>query len=324
MFKKFHLSFKITKIILEGILTILLILACIFWSHIGDNILLYMLYCVSLLCYLYFLFYKKKLLISLLFFAISVILWAQQEAKHDRVWVDYQSKLPIVSIEDNIIHVKNVRRDLRYIKGESLNWINKSYDLNKLSEVRFALVNLSTWKGIAHVFLSFNFSNQEFLSVSGEIRREFDETYSPFKGLFHQYEMMIVLGTEKDLIGLRISEHKDPITFYPLNMSNNNIKKLLLNLLKDCQEIDKEPRFYNTLTNNCATLIHNHLHTIYGKSYHTDLRLIFPGYTDSIAWSENLILPKGDFEETKRSYLINNLADFSLSGNAWSIKIRGH
>ncbi len=312
----------IVKYIFQFLITSWCILACFLWSHIEDQKILFCLFCLSFLGFLFFSFKKKLFFTGLIFFILNISLWFLQEPKHDRQWIDYQSKLPIVTINNNFIQIKNVRDDLRYIEGGSLNWLTKNYDLNELSEVRFAMVNLTEWKGIAHVFLSFNFNNKKFLSVSGEIRREINETFSPLKGLFRQYEMMIVLGTEKDLIGLRIFEHKDPITFYPLDISKHNAQKMLLNLLRDCQKILQTPRFYNTFTNNCATLIHDQLSSIYSKSYQWDLRLIFPGYTDSIAWDENLISAKGNFRETSQTYIINNTAQKYLSGNAWSLKIR--
>jgi hypothetical protein len=296
-------------------------LALVYWEYPSENLLIYLPYVFFCITFYFLIYTQKNFGLMLVAFSGCLFFWYQQKPKHDRMWIDYQERLPIVNISHSKIHVENLRHDLRYMKKGKLEWLTRSYNLEELTDVRFALVELTEWKGIAHVFLSFNFNDKDFLSVSGEIRREKDEKYSPLNGLFKNYEMMIVLGTEIDLVGVRIFDHKDPINFYPLNISQENSKKLLLNLMKKCQEIQKEPEHYHTFTNNCATLIHDQLYKIYGVDYSYDLRLLFPGYLDEIGVVENLIIKSGS-GNVRGSYKINHLVNQNLSGNAWSLKIR--
>lgn len=316
---------KLLKLILFIIQTILLVwtlCAWWLWDHIHEQQLLFSLFTIACLSFLYITYYKKRIVLGWVLFSFVIYLWFSQQPTHERDWVDYQEKIPFVTIDENHIHIQNVRHDLRYLTDGKLEWLHESYNLNQLKEVHFALVTFTKWQGLAHLFLSFNFNDEKFLSVSGEIRREKNEDYSPFKGLFRNYEKMIVLGTEKDVIGLRIFKHKDPVNFYPLNMSNDNSKALLISLLKDCQSIQQTPRFYNTLTQNCATLIKNHLENVYQEKHPFDLRLIFPGFADEIGVDHELIKTNDSIDQMRKSFLINDLAETNLNGTSWSLKIR--
>ena len=48
------------------------------------------------------------------------------------------------------------------------------------------------WEGAAHTFFSFEFEDNQFVSISVEIRKEQGEDFSALKGLFKQYELRLV------------------------------------------------------------------------------------------------------------------------------------
>ena len=60
-------------------------------------------------------------------------------------------------------------------------------------------------RGPAHAFVSFGFDDGGYVAISVEARREAGETYSPARGLMKQFEIMYVVGDERDLIGLRVA-----------------------------------------------------------------------------------------------------------------------
>ena len=48
------------------------------------------------------------------------------------------------------------------------------------------------------------------MAVSVEIRKEKGESFSPWRGLLREYELMYVVGDERDVIRLRTNYRRDP------------------------------------------------------------------------------------------------------------------
>jgi hypothetical protein len=109
--------------------------------------------------------------------------------------------------------------------------------------------------GSAHTLLSFEFENDIFVAISVEIRKEKGESYHPAKGLFDQYELMYVIGDEKDLIKLRANYRKDTVFLYPIKAEVEDIRSLFLDMIARTNKLKEKPEFYNTLTNTCTTNI---------------------------------------------------------------------
>jgi hypothetical protein len=63
---------------------------------------------------------------------------------------------------------------------------------------------------VAHTFLSFEFDNALPLCISIETRPEIGEGFSPVASLFKQFELIYVVGDERDLVRLRTNyRHED-------------------------------------------------------------------------------------------------------------------
>ena len=110
---------------------------------------------------------------------------------------------------------------------------------------------------IAHVFLSFGFGD-EHVAVSIEARKERDEGYSSVQGFFKRYELIYVVGDERDLIRVRTNYRRDPpedVYLYRVRAPIENIRRLFLEYVRAINELAERPRFYDTLTTNCTTTI---------------------------------------------------------------------
>ena len=107
-------------------------------------------------------------------------------------------------IEGDRVTIRNYRHTIyRTLEDYDVHFIERSFDLSLLRTVDLLVVPFASWRGIAHVFVSFGFSDGEYLPVSVEARREAGEPYSPVGGLYQQYEVIYVIGDERDVIGKR-------------------------------------------------------------------------------------------------------------------------
>ena len=65
---------------------------------------------------------------------------------------------------------------------------------------------------IGHTFLSFIFDNAPPLSISIETRPEVGEGFDPIASMFKQFELIYVVGEERDIVGVR-TNHRDETTY---------------------------------------------------------------------------------------------------------------
>ena len=105
---------------------------------------------------------------------------------------------------------------------------------------------------VGHTFLSFIFDNAPPLSISIETRPEVGEGFAPIASLFKQFELIYVVGDERDLVGVRANHRQEPVYLYRLNTSADDARRLLLVYLARINELADRPEFYHLLSNSCT------------------------------------------------------------------------
>jgi hypothetical protein len=110
---------------------------------------------------------------------------------------------------------------------------------------------------IAHTFLVFEFdpaySERRNLGISVETRREVGETYSLVGGVLRAFEMTHIWATEQDLVTRRVQFLDYPLRRYRLDMPAGSPARIFVKLARETQDLATEPRWYNTVTNNCTS-----------------------------------------------------------------------
>jgi hypothetical protein len=258
-------------------------------------------------------------------FLIVLIVWSQKKPSHDRDWVVSVTKLPRVTIQGNQARIRNIRNfDYRTEKDFSVRYYEKTFDLNKLETIDYAL---SYWDGneaVAHTILSFGFSDGEYLAVSVETRLEQGEPQSGLRGLFKQYELIYILGDERDLLRLRTNFRKEEVFLYPTTVDRENVRKLFKVIMERVNNIASQPEFYNTLTQSClSSLVSEFKEVITPRSFF-DFRRIQNGYSDEMLYENGWIDSKLSFEDTKRLHYINPYVEDNVNSENYSINIRPH
>ena len=82
-------------------------------------------------------------------------------------------------------------------------WEEREVSLAHLTSVDLFI---SSWKAgpIGHTFVSFNFDDAPPVCISIETRPEEGEGFAPVASLFKQFELIYVVGEERDLVGRRL------------------------------------------------------------------------------------------------------------------------
>lgn len=258
-----------------------------------------------------------------LFFPIWIIHIFFRRPSNDAIWKAQYSKLPEIDLQDDKITIKNVR-DFRYNPDKSIKtekYSSEIYHLSKMQKVWYAISHFGP-NGLAHVLLSFEFSDGKYLVVSIEARlKEKHLGYNALRGLFGTYTKTIVLASEQDVIGLRTHIRKEKVYLYPLEISELYTKALLLNYLGRAQSLNVKPAFYNSILDNCMTgLLEESLE--YGSMVSwMDRRILFPGYSDNLAYENEFIDTSKSFKEVKQEALVNP-DGFDIDDEEFSKKLR--
>jgi hypothetical protein len=207
--------------------------------------------------------------------------WSSLQPSHDRDWIPELARLPTVAREGEAITVSNLR-DFRWRTEADYDqrWETRRYDLTKLSG---ADIFLSYWSGeaIAHLLVSFTFTDAVPLTFSIEVRREKGEEWSALGGFFRRYEMAYVASDERDIVALRTHARREDVRLYRLSAGAVQARGLLLAYIADINALAAKPRWYNTLTTNCTTVVYHLAGTVtpgWRFPLPTDPRVLLSGY----------------------------------------------
>ncbi len=266
-------------------------------------------------------FFSLILLLAVAYCILTVVL---RPSSH-RNWNTDQAIPADITIATTTISIHNVRN---FMYRTTEDFTPSYYDLTltrgSVKKVWFVVEPFAR-PGFAHTFLSFEFDNGKFLSISVEIRKEKGESFDPLKGVLRQYEIMYVVADERDVINLRTNYRNDNVFLYPAKISTAKANELFENMLIRTNAIEKEPEFYNTLTNTCTTNIVDHINSVADDTLIPfDKRVLFPEDSDYYAYELGLIdttLPK---EKIREKYKVNSLAKEYQDSPLFSKKIRGY
>jgi len=207
--------------------------------------------------------------------------WAGLKPSHERDWIPELAHLPQMGVAENRLTVTNLRHfTWRTESDYDQRWETRSYDL---SRIQGADLFLSYWSGeaIAHLLISFTFAESDPLTISIEIRREKGEEWSALAGFFRNYEMAYVVADERDLIGLRTQARGEDTRLFRLNATPQQARDLLLAYAADINRLAQQPRWYNTLTTNCTTVVYHLVGQVapgWKFSLPLDPRVLLSGY----------------------------------------------
>lgn len=232
-----------------------------------------------------------------------------------RRYVREQAVQPRIRLEGTHAWIDSVR-SFRYGENGAVEerYVQRAYDLAAIERVWFGLSPFAEWQGPAHAFVSFEFADSQFVSISVEARKELGEAYSPLKGLLRQYELIYVIGEEADIVGLRTHVWRDPVYLYPGSATPEQARRLFVTLLRRAQMLRVAPEYYNTATNNCATNLADAINEIAPRRLRWSHALLLPGYSDEFAYEQGLLKIEGSPAVVRERYRVNERAE-----RAWGL-----
>src|SRR5262249_42628058 len=155
----------------------------------------------------------------LVFFAV-VVWWISIAPSHDRPWRPEVAVMPRAIIDGDRVRITGVRN----FDYPSRNDFTVRYEEREISPSHLKAIDffVSYWtRGlVGPPFLIFIFDDAPPLTISIETRPEVGEGFSPIASMFKQFELIYVVGDERDLVRVRTNYRKETVYLYRLNASD--------------------------------------------------------------------------------------------------------
>jgi hypothetical protein len=254
-------------------------------------------------------------------FAAMLIWWQRIAPSNDRMWADDVARITSGSIDGDLVTLRNVRNfDWRSNDDYTQRWETRQYDLNKLNSVDMVM---SYWEGwtIAHMLISFGFDDDRHVAFSVEVRRQKNLVYSQIGGFFKRDGLSIIAADERDVIRVRTNIRGEDDYLYRIRMPPAAMRSLFLGYVEQADRLIDTPRFYNTITVNCTTLVYDMMRHIIGYlpwSY----RLLFNGYLPAYVYQVGGLDQRFSVAELRALGRITERAKQSDRSDTFSADIR--
>jgi hypothetical protein len=229
--------------------------------------------------------------------------------------------MPRATIDGDRVRITGVRNfDYRSRNDFTQRHEEREIQLSHLTGVDFYV---SYWREglVGHTFLSFMFDNAPPLSISIETRPEVGEGFNPIASMFKQFELIYVVGSERDVVGVRTNHRLETVYLYRLNASADKARDLLLVYLERINQLADRPEWYHLLSNSCTINIIRYLNAA-GREGRLDIRHIFNGLIDSYLYRSGRVDTTLPFDELRRRSLINGAAQAADGAPDFSERIR--
>jgi hypothetical protein len=254
-------------------------------------------------------------------FVLVLAWWLTLQPSNDRDWQPDLAVLAYADLEGNKVTLHNIRNnDYRTETDFEVRHYDKIFDLDKLRSADFYMVYWGS-PHMAHTMVSFGFEGGDYLCFSIETRKEKGEGYSAVKGLFRQFELIYVVGEERDLVRLRTNYRKGEDAYlYRLRASPEQIRTFFLAYLQRVNELHRRPEWYSAITHNCTTSIR--LQRAASDRAPWDWRMLVNGYGDQLLYERGMITTNLALAGLKQQAHINARARAADQAADFSRQIR--
>jgi len=241
---------------------------------------------------------RKAWLALLACVAVMATWWSTLRPLADADWAaDVAQTVRGQSVGD-ILSLTKVRSfEWRSADDFTPNWATRQYDLSKLVS---ADLIADYWDGetIAHTMVSFGFSDGRYLVWSIEMRRRKDQAFSAIEGFFKQAELVVLAGDERDFFRVRTNVRKEDLRLYRLQISPEMARQALLAYVDEANRLAAEPRWYNTATTNCTTLVFQ-IAKVVAPGIPLDWRVLLSGHFPDYAYDHGALDRSVPFAELR-------------------------
>jgi hypothetical protein len=246
--------------------------------------------------------------------------------KMDRDWQREVAVLPRAVVDGDKARITGFRNfEYRNRDDFTEHYEEREVSLDHLTSVDL-YISYWTLGPVGHTFVSFNFDNSPPVCISIETRPEVGEGYAPIASIFKQFELIYVVGDERDLVHVRTNHRDEEVFLYKMKSSPDAARRLFLIYMDRINELAEKPEWYHLLKQNCTLNIVRYKNAA-GRKGSFDFRHLLNGWIDRYLYETGMVDTSMPFEEVRKRSHISEVAksvDVSLSAGEYSRLIRRH
>jgi hypothetical protein len=259
---------------------------------------------------------------ALLLLVIAWEIWIP--ASLNREWRPEVAVLPRAVVDGDRVRFTGVRDfQFRATDEFTVRHIDREMQLSHLTGVDFFVSYWGREDGpVAHTFVSFVFDNAEPLAVSIEARPEVGEGYDPIASIFKQFELIYVVGEERDIVGLRTTHRNEAVYLYPIRVTPEAARRLFLVYIQRINQLANRAEWYSLLSSNCTLNIVRYARSA-GLSSGFNVRHYLNGWVDRYLYQRGLVNTSLPFAELRARSRIREKVGPDEDAASYSRRIRG-
>lgn len=248
--------------------------------------------------------------VTALLAAVTAAYMVLVSPSNTRDWQPPFSRNPVAEPDGSRLIFRNVRNfHYRSETDFDADYIDFSCDPEGIEDLSLVVVHWGS-EAIAHTMISFRFRDGGNLVFSMETRLDKQDVQGALPGLFRQFELLCIAGTERDLLGLRTNFRHEDVYLYPLIADAATKRRLLLAMADKINRLAAKPEFYNTLTSNCTTALVPVLRP--DGEMPCNCKLLLNGFSDLAAYDTGILkldFEGETFEQLKLRHYVNPKVD---------------
>jgi hypothetical protein len=238
-------------------------------------------------------------------------------------WIPKHARMPHVEIDGDKVHVRNVRNFTWRTRTDfTPEYDDRVYDVNALDAMYYAISPIFELDEVAHVWLGFSFADGQHVAVSVEARLPQGGSFRFLGSMFRQFQLIYVIGDERDVVGLRAAIWKNEVRIYPVRMTKERMRALFLDIMARAHSLEEHPEFYNLFMNNCLNNLTAHIRRLGIRPFPGELRLILTGFSDRLLFEYGFIDTDLPFEKARDAYRIDQWAQTTPLDEGFSQRLR--
>jgi hypothetical protein len=222
---------------------------------------------------------------------VGVIAWhVAIPPSHDRPWRADLAVMPRAVIDGDRVRISGVRDfGWRTRTDYTVRHTEREVSISHLVSIDFFISYWAPeWGPMAHTFLSFNFDNAAPLAISIEARAEQGEGFEPLPALFKQFELIYVVGEERDIVGVRTTQRQEAVFLYRIQAPAEGARRLFLVYMSRMNELAERPEWYSLFRSNCKINIIRYARAA-GWAAGFDFRQYLNGWVDRYLYAEGVL-----------------------------------